>query len=99
MAYIARNFSVGTPAATSGVAPTIHTYATIDATATVDTSGYFNDAYDFLQVGDLIYRVTYTTTAFTTVSTAGFHTVMTKTASTRVIDVSDTTTVTVTNTD
>lgn len=99
MPYVARNFSVGTPAATSGAAPVIHTYSTTDAAATVDTSGYFNDAFDFLQVGDLIYRATFTTAAFTTLSTTGWHVVVTKTAATRVIDVADTLALTTTNTD
>lgn len=35
-------------------------YTTADATATVDTAGYFNDAADLLTVGDQIIAITST---------------------------------------
>ena len=37
-----------------GDAPRIWVYSTTDAIATVNTSGYFNDASDLLQVRDVI---------------------------------------------
>jgi hypothetical protein len=40
--------------------PTIWTYTTADATAVVDTAGYFNDAADDLTVGDFIFANTST---------------------------------------
>jgi hypothetical protein len=69
-------------------------YITDDAPATVDTSGYFNSVASLLKVGDLIFRVT---TSSGAVSTAGLHVVMTNTGS--VVNVSDATALTVTNTD
>lgn len=43
-----------------GNAPGIYAYKTTDAIADVNTSGYFNDLSDTLEVGDLIYCVTST---------------------------------------
>ena len=39
----------------AGNAPQMWSYTSADAIATVNTSGYFNDAADVLKVGDLIY--------------------------------------------
>lgn len=39
----------------AGNAPQMWSYSSADAIATVNTSGYFNDAADLLKVGDLIY--------------------------------------------
>ena len=102
MAFIRANFATSSnhgrgnsgPEATPG-APVIHTYRTEDAAAAVDTAGYFNDIRALLNVGDLIYRVTVNSSGV--VQTAGWHVVMTKTAT--AVDVSDTTALTVTNTD
>ena len=41
--------------AKAGNAPQMWSYTSADAIATVNTSGYFNDAADVLKVGDLIY--------------------------------------------
>ena len=41
--------------AKAGNAPQMWSYTSADAIATVNTSGYFNDAADLLKVGDLIY--------------------------------------------
>lgn len=41
----------------NSTSPTIWTYASSDAIADIDGSGYFNDAAAMLQVGDLIYCV------------------------------------------
>ena len=78
--------------------PNIWVYKTDDAAATVDTSGYFPVGYG-LKIGDLIYRVTVTNLGLSTeaLSTAGWHVVVT--ASSSAVDVSDTTALTVTNTD
>ena len=39
----------------AGNAPQMWSYTSVDAIATVNTSGYFNAAADLLKVGDLIY--------------------------------------------
>lgn len=79
---------------TTGAAPRIHTYQTTDAATEVDGAGYFNAVRDLLRVGDLIFRVTVTPAG--ALSSAGWHVVrqVTPTA-----DVTDTTALTVTNTD
>lgn len=41
-----------------GTGPSLWSYTTTDATATIDTSGYFNDAATRLSVGDIIFSVT-----------------------------------------
>ncbi len=41
--------------AKAGSAPQMWSYTTTDAIATVNTAAYFNDASDVLKVGDLIY--------------------------------------------
>lgn len=79
----------------AGNSPQIWSYTTTDAAATVDSSGYFNTVNSILRVGDLIYRVT---TSSGAVSTAGLHVVMTISAA-GVVDTSDATVLTVTNTD
>ncbi len=38
-----------------GNAPSMYTYTSADAIATVNTAGYFNDLSDTLAVGDLIF--------------------------------------------
>ena len=38
-----------------GNAPSMYTYTSADAIATVNTSGYFNDLSDTLAVGDIIF--------------------------------------------
>ncbi len=42
-------------ASKKGNAPSMYTYASADAIATVNTSGYFNDLADTLAVGDVIF--------------------------------------------
>lgn len=80
-------------------APRLWTYKTDDATATVDTAGYFNGAAGLLKVGDIIYRVTVTNLGASNeaVSTYGTHIVNANDGTT--VDVSDTTAGTVTDTD
>ena len=73
---------------------TLWHYTTQDATATVDTAGYFNTAVNELGVGDLIIRVT---TSGANVSTAGFHVVLSNDGTT--VDVADTLAITVADTD
>jgi hypothetical protein len=82
-------------AATTGTAPRIHTYRTQDAHTAVDNSGYFNEVRTVLEVGDLIFVLVVNTSG--AVVTAGWHVVMTKTAS--AVDVSNVTAITVTNSD
>lgn len=104
MPFIARNFApwgggptpivIGSGEATPGT-PSLFSYRTQDDAATVDTSGYFNAMAAVLRPGDLIYRVTVNATGV--VQTAGWHVVMTNAAG--VVNVSDTTALTVTNTD
>lgn len=78
----------------AGNAPQIFAYKTTDAHAAVDTSGYFNSAAGVLKPGDVILV---TVMSGASVSTAGFHVVLTNTGS--VVNVSDVTALTVTNTD
>jgi hypothetical protein len=82
-----------------GVASTRWSYWTLDAAATVDTAGYFNAAAGLLQVGDIIDRVTWSTAIGTggTISTYGPHIV--NSIASGVVDVSDATAGTVTDTD
>jgi hypothetical protein len=42
-------------AAKKGNAPSMYTYTSADAIATVNTEGYFNDLSDTLAVGDIIF--------------------------------------------
>ena len=42
-------------AAKKGNAPSMYTYTSADAIATVNTAGYFNDLSDTLAVGDVIF--------------------------------------------
>lgn len=88
-----------TDQAKRGVASTRWSYWTLDAATDVDASGYFNSASKLLQVGDIIDRVTWATAIGTggTVSTYGKHIVLSNASG--VVDVSDTTVGTVTDTD
>jgi hypothetical protein len=74
---------------------TVWLYRTEDATATVDTSGYFNAAADLLRPGDWIMRTTVNSSGVP--QTAGTHLVVSNAAG--VVDVADTTALTVTDTD
>jgi hypothetical protein len=76
----------------AGNAPQVWAYTCDDSATTVDTEGYFNSVASLLKVGDLIYRVT---TSAGAVSTAGWHVVLSNTGT--VVDVSDTTALTVTD--
>lgn len=82
-----------------GVASTRWSYWTLDATTTVDGAGYFNNASKLLAVGDIIDRVTWSTAigAGGTISTYGTHIVNSNTGG--VVDVTDTTAGTVTDSD
>ncbi len=99
MAFILENLSPIGGNSRRGKASQHWSYWTLDATATVDTSGYFNNAADLLEVGDIIHRVSWSTAVGTggTISTYGTHIVNGKSAG--VVDVTDTTTGTVTDTD
>lgn len=52
MAFVLSDFKTGD---SSGNGPTIHTYTTTDLTTEVRASGYFNNISQILEVGDLIY--------------------------------------------
>jgi hypothetical protein len=54
MAYSSDGFNV-IGAAKKGNAPSMYTYTSADAIATVNTAGYFNDLSDTLAVGDIIF--------------------------------------------
>lgn len=86
-------FVAGSPARGG---PMMWSYITEDAPAVVDTAGYFNGVFDLLRIGDLIYAVT---TAAGAVTNCGWYVVRSKDSATRVVDVTDTTVVAVTNTD
>lgn len=100
MPFTRANFQPLGGQAKRGVAPQHFSYATLDSAATVDTSGYFNEIAALLERGDVIHRVTWSTAIGTggTVSTYGTHLVVDKSA-TGVVDVTDTTAGTVTDTD
>lgn len=95
MAFDATNFQALGGQSKAGNSPQMWAYTTTDAAADVDTSGYFNAVASILKVGDVILRVT---TSSGSVSTAGWHVVMSVSAA-GVVNVSDTTALTVTNTD
>lgn len=95
MPFIRKNFAPAAGTAVGALAPAFHTYSTQDTHATVDTSGYFNEVRDLLKIGDLIYVVVLTGGG--ALSTAGWHVVRIKTATS--VDVTDVTALTVTNTD
>lgn len=97
MAFVRANLSPIGGQSTKGRSGQVWFYWTADATATVDTAGYFNGAADVLQVGDLIIRTSFTDGTFATVSTQGFH-IVSQNAS-GVVDVNDTLAVTATDTD
>ena len=74
-----------------GKAPRIWVYSTTDAIATVNSSGYFNDATDLLQVRDIIWvcdTSTPTTNIVSVLSNAS-----------DVVDISDGTAISETDTD
>lgn len=97
MAFVRANLTPIGGQSTKGRSGQVWAYWTNDATAAVDTSGYFNGAADLLQVGDLIIRTTFTDTTWATLSTQGFHTVSSNASG--VVDVNDTLAVTATDTD
>jgi hypothetical protein len=88
-----------------GKAPALWTYATLDTHATVDSAGYFNagtayqGAYHLLEIGDIINVVVWATAIGTggTLSTYGTHCVIDKASG--VIDVTNVTVGTVTDSD
>lgn len=95
MAFVATNFQPLGGQGKAGNSPQMWAYTTTDAAGDVDSSGYFNSVASLLKVGDVILRVT---TSSGAVSTAGWHVVMSISAA-GVVNVSDTTALTVTNTD
>ena len=99
MAFAKANFQPLGGNAKRGAAPQHWTYATLDTAATLDTSGYFNDMSLLLEPGDVIHRVTWSTAIGTggTVANYGTHLVLTNAAG--VVDVSDETNLTETDTD
>ncbi len=78
-------------AAKSGNAPSMYTYTSADAIAAVNTEGYFNDLSDTLAVGDIIFVHD---SATPTMSIA-----MVLSNASGVVDISDGTTVAMTDTD
>ena len=95
MPFVADNFVTVGGQMKAGNAPQVFGYQTTDAAADVDTSGYFNAVASILKAGDIIFRTTF---SGANVSTAGMHVVMSVSAA-GVVNVSDTTALTVTNTD
>lgn len=91
MAYTHPNLHRVGPA--NSDAPTIWTYSTTDTGAVVQVSGYFNDASDDLTVGDLIYA------HVDTGGTPAFMLYPVVSNASGVVDVSDGTAITATDTD
>ena len=91
MAYSAAGLNPIGGQAKRGNAPQVWTYPSVDAIATVNTSGYFNSASDVLEVRDIIFVVdsnTPTTSIVSVLSNAS-----------GVVDVSDGLAITETDTD
>ena len=78
-------------AAKKGNAPSLYTYTSADAIATVNTSGYFNDLSDTLAVGDIIFVHDSNTPTLSIVMVAS--------NASGVVDVTDGTTVAMTDSD
>jgi len=92
MAYSATGFTAYS-AAKRGNAPSMYGYKTTDAIADVNTSGYFNNLSDTLEVGDIIHCVT------STGSTAVVTLVYVVSNASGVVDVTDGTTLANTDSD
>ena len=90
MAFATSGFNV-IGAAKSGNAPSIYTYTSADAIADVNTSGYFNDLSDTLAVGDIIFVHDSATPTMSIVMVAS--------NAAGVVDVTDGTTIAMTDTD
>ena len=78
-------------AAKKGNAPSMYTYTSADAIATVNTAGYFNDLSDTLAVGDIIFVHDSATPTMSIVMVAS--------NASGVVDVTDCTAVSMTDTD
>lgn len=91
MAYSIDGLSPSGAQAKAGNAPQMWSYQSADAIATVNTSGYFNDASSLLKVHDMIYVVD------TATPTATLVVVLSNTAG--VVDVSDGTAISVADAD
>jgi hypothetical protein len=92
MAYAADGFTAYS-ASKRGNAPSMYAYKTADAIADVNTSGYFNSLSSLLEVGDVIHCVTSTgTTAVVTL-------VYVVSNASGVVDVTDGTTLSATDSD
>jgi len=76
-----------------GTAPQLFTYTTTDAVGTIDGAGYFNDVSTHVAVGDVIISVT--STGGTLASS--IHTVVSNASG--VVDISDGTTISQTDSD
>lgn len=92
MAYSATGFAAYS-ASKRGNAPSMYSYKTTDSIADVNTSGYFNDLSSLLEVGDIIHCVT------STGSTAVVTLVYVVSNSSGVVDVTDGTTLSSTDSD
>jgi hypothetical protein len=99
MAFILKNLSPVGATASKGPVPGIWSYKTDDAHATVDTAGYFNNASTLLGIGDILWVVVVTNLGAPNeaVATYGHHIVLSNAAG--VVDVSDVTVGTVTDSD
>ena len=92
MAYSSTGFAtIG--ASKSGNAVSLYAYSTEDTIATVNTSGYFNDLSDTLQVGDVIL------VRSSTGGTQALSLVYVASNASGVVDVTDGLTITATDTD
>jgi hypothetical protein len=78
-------------AAKKGNAPSMYTYTSADAIATVNTAGYFNDLSDTLAVGDIIFVHDSATPTLSIVMVAS--------NASGVVDVTDGTAISMTDTD
>lgn len=105
MAFTIANLSPIGGNSRRGNAPQHWSYSTLDAATAVDAAGYFNlataygGAYNLLEVGDVIHRVTWSTAIGTggTISSYGTHIVNAKASGT--VDVTNETDLTETDSD
>ncbi|MFW5920625.1 MAG: hypothetical protein ACOCUS_02205 [Polyangiales bacterium] len=94
MAFTKTSFQPAGGQAKANVAPQLHTYKTEDGATDVRDSGYFDAIADVVRVGDVIIRVTVDGDGV--VQSAGMHVVLSNSGG--VVDVSDETALTTTNT-
>ena len=99
MAFARANFSPVGSTSARGKAPCIWSYKTADTHATVDGAGYFNLISDILSIGDIIQVVVVTNLGASNEATSTYGTHLVNANASGVVDVSNVTVGTVTDSD